>query len=120
MAEMGNLGGTQRENDVDRVAEEVASRLRARGVEVQRRDTPADLAMLLDAVEEYELAVEAKGGDLMTAEPPEGGGEGGGAGGGETTEATDFVLPKRSAEEPAGRYVDRLADATRSLRERGD
>jgi hypothetical protein len=110
MAEMGDVGGIRREDDVDRVAEEVASRLRSRGVEVQRRDTPTDLAMLLDAVEEFELAVEAKGGDLMTAEPPEGG----------STEPTDFVLPKRTSEEPAGTYVERLSEATRNLRERAD
>jgi len=57
-----------------------------------------------EAVERFELAVEARGGDLMVDEGP----------GGETTVPDDphFGLPRRETDEPVDHYVERLMIAT--------
>jgi hypothetical protein len=52
-------------SEIRDVAAEVADRLRRRGVLVRNDDTPEDLADLLSAVERFEAAVEARGGDLF-------------------------------------------------------
>jgi len=44
---------------------EVAARLRTRGITVTGAERPEELADLLSAVERFEAAVEAHGGDLM-------------------------------------------------------
>src|SRR2546428_6398027 len=44
---------------------EVAARLRSRGMALTGAEDPGDLADLLSAVERFEAAVEAHGGDLM-------------------------------------------------------
>src|SRR2546425_3549715 len=44
---------------------EVSARLRSRGIAVTGAEGPEDLADLLSAVERFEAAVEAHGGDLM-------------------------------------------------------
>src|SRR2546429_954978 len=46
-------------------AAEVSARLRSRGVAVTGGESPEDLVDLLAAVERFEAAVEAHGGDLM-------------------------------------------------------
>src|SRR5467141_1077940 len=55
----------KREAEEDRAATEVADRLRQRGVAVTGAERSDDLADLLSAVERFEKAVEAHGGDLM-------------------------------------------------------
>ena len=96
--------------DVARVSAELVNRLRTRGIDAFDADTPDDLAMLVDAVDEFETAVEARGGDLMVDEPPRG-----------TTGAQpddrDFLLPARAADESASRYRERLRQATAAVRE---
>ena len=84
--------GPQRD-EVRRVMLETADRLRQRGVLLTGRESDDELVSLLDAVEEYELAVEQRGGDLMMDEPPEG----------ETAEPDDvhFALPRRGERESA-------------------
>ena len=52
-----------------RIAAEVASRLRRRGVQLTGAESAMDLADLEEAVEEFERAVERSGGDLMVDEP---------------------------------------------------
>src|SRR5260221_8828098 len=52
-----------------RVTDEIIGRLHALGVEASQRDTPEQLARLLDAVEQFERTVERRGGDLMVDEP---------------------------------------------------
>jgi len=47
------------------VAAEIGERLRSRGVALTGAERPDDLADLLSAVERFEKAVEAHGGDLM-------------------------------------------------------
>src|ERR1051326_136230 len=86
------------------VAAEVADRLQRRGIDVTSTERSDDLADLLSAVERFEAAVEAHGGDLMgedlkSAQPDD----------------AHFVLPKRSRKESIRGYINRVAPATASL-----
>src|SRR5207237_8628434 len=54
-----------RAEEQDAAVAEVAGRLRQRGIAVTGAEDSDDLANLLEAVERFELAVEAHGGDLM-------------------------------------------------------
>jgi hypothetical protein len=93
-----------------RVREQIAERLRSRGIEVSSSDSSDDLGSLLEAVEAFESAVEARGGDLMVDEPPEG----------ETAEPDnpDFVVPERTGKEAAPGYIARINAAAAALRQR--
>ena len=87
------------------VAAEVADRLQRRGIDVTTTERPGDLADLLSAVERFEAAVEAHGGDLMvddlkSAQPDD----------------SHFVLPRRSRNEAIRGYITRIDVATLSLR----
>jgi hypothetical protein len=87
------------------VVAEVTDRLRHRGIVVGPTDGPADLADLLSAVEEFELAVEAHGGDLMVDDL-------------KSTRPDDrhFVLPGRAHAESIRAYIGRISAATNGLR----
>ncbi len=82
------------------VAAEVADRLRRRGIPVDGDERPEDLADLLAAVERFEAAVEARGGDLMVDDL-------------NSTEPDDphFVLPPRFPDEPMPDYLARVESA---------
>ena len=87
------------------VAAEVADRLRRRGIAVTGAERSDDLADLLSAVERFEKAVEAHGGDLMvddlkSAQPDD----------------RHFVLPRREHGESIAAYVVRIDEATAGLR----
>lgn len=86
--------------DVERVSQEVVNRLEGLGVWLSGAERPEDLARILETVERFEEAVEARGGDLMVDEGPDG----------QTTEPDDvhFVLPHRRADESVDRYLDRV------------
>jgi hypothetical protein len=103
----------ERENevtgDVRRAAEEVASRLESRGIEVRATDSPDDLVNILEAVEDFEGAVEAAGGDLMMDEPPPGARP--------QPDDVRYAMPLRGHGEPVQLYLDRLARATEIVRE---
>jgi hypothetical protein len=96
-----------------RVSDEIADRLRARGVDVTRDDSNEELVQLLEAVEQFEQTVERSGGDLMVDEAIAG------------VSATDpddraFVLPSRHPQESVGAYLERIAEARdRAARRRG-
>lgn len=87
-------------DDIARNVALVVSRLRQRGVEVNVNEDPEELALLLESVERFEMAVEARGGDLMVDEPPVGG----------EPEPDDpaFLLPAREPEETLPVYRSRL------------
>ena len=89
----------------DAVVAEVAARLRRRGVVVTGAEPPDDLANLLTAVERFEAAVEAHGGDLMVDDL-------------KSREPDDrhFVLPRRQHREAVRAYVVRIDEATATLR----
>jgi hypothetical protein len=94
--------------DLTRVTQEIAGRLRARGVTVSDLDSPDDLVRLLEGVEAFERAVESHGGDLMVDEPPA-----------RSTGQPDdvhFLLPKRADDETVAQFTERLWAATAGVR----
>jgi len=95
----------KREADEDRAAAEVADRLRQRGVPVTGAERSDDLADLLSAVERFEKAVEAHGGDLMVDDlkSPQ-------------PDDRHFVLPRREHAESIRSYIIRIDGATEGLR----
>jgi hypothetical protein len=87
-----------------RVREEVVARLESRGVRTSPADTSEELAELLEAVEEFEEAVERAGGDLMVDEPVPG----------QRAPQPDdigFVLPSREKNESAAAFLRRIEQA---------
>ena len=94
--------------EIQRVMLETADRLRQRGVALTGRESNDELVSLLDAVEEYELAVERRGGDLMVDEAPEG----------KTPQPDDvhFALPRRGERESAADYLMRIKERTDLIR----
>ena len=86
-------------------AAEVTDRLRRRGISVTKSEKPEDLVDLLSAVERFEEAVEAHGGDLMvddlkSAQPDD----------------SHFVVPRRGHTETVRTYIARIDAATAGLR----
>ena len=86
-------------------AAEIAARLRQRGVRLTGAERAEELADLDSAVERFEAAVEAHGGDLMvddlrSAQPDD----------------AHFVLPQRTPAEAIGPYIVRIDEATYRLR----
>ena len=103
-----SMSRDDREQDRDRVAQEMAGRLATRGVEVRAADSRDDVTAIADAVELFEEQVFALGGDLMVDEPP--------AGREGTPDDARFRLPLRRADESAADYVRRLDQQSRELR----
>lgn len=101
----------ERELDPHRVEEqqsaraEAATRLRERGIPVHTRDSDDDIADVLEAIERFEDAVVALGGDLMVNRI-----------GASEPQNPAFVPPSRERDEPARQYRDRLLAAAASLR----
>ena len=97
-------------NDERRHAEdEIAGRLRDRGVRLTGRESGDELADLLDAVERFETAVENHGGDLMVDEPV-------GAGSPIAPDNETFVLPRRQDGEPVTEFIGRISVAIDRVR----
>lgn len=86
-------------------AAEVTARLRSRGITVTGSEDPEDLANLLSAVERFEGAVEAHGGDLMVDDLKS-----------SRPDDTHFVVPQRTRGEAVRAYVSRIDQATAALR----
>jgi post-segregation antitoxin (ccd killing protein) len=86
------------------VRDELADRLRRRGVNISSHDSDEQLVNLLEAVERFEAAVEARGGDLMMDEP---------TGDSPPSEPDDraFVLPKRVGGDSVASFIERIAEA---------
>lgn len=94
--------------ELDRVGEQVSERLRRRGVFVHARDSTEDLATVFEAIEQFEAAVESRGGDLMMDEPP--------AGHSAQPDNPDFALPERNTNETALAFASRVESITAKLR----
>jgi hypothetical protein len=93
-----------RREEREGVAIELSGRLAQKGVEVGSDEDPAQLADLLSAVEEFERAVEAAGGDLYVDSP--------------TSKEPDnrrFVLQQRRADEPIAAYTQRIIAAAKAV-----
>jgi hypothetical protein len=90
----------------DAAAAEARGRLRSRGVTLTGAERPEELGDLLDAVERFEAAVEAHGGDLMVDDL-------------KSVQPDDahFVLPRRSKSEAIRPYIGRIVEATARLRD---
>ena len=104
--EFQNVLDPHRREERDRVTAEVAARLRRRGVLLTDSESSEQLVELLDAVERFERAVVASGGDLMVDS-------------GDAPEQPDdpaFVLPHRRPDESVASYIDRVDAATKALR----
>ncbi|MCU0635585.1 MAG: hypothetical protein MUE41_11990 [Gemmatimonadaceae bacterium] len=102
-----------RDEEQAHAAELIAARLERAGVMLDGSETGDDLADLLDAVEQFEAAVEGAGGDLMVDEPTRG-----------RRRATEpdnaaFMLPERSTGEAPREYLARIGRATIGLRTMG-
>ena len=93
----------QDQNQEERAAAaEVSARLRSRGVAVTGGESPEDLVDLLSAVERFEAAVEAHGGDLMVDDLKS-----------SRPDDSHFVMPRRVPREPVRAYIGRI-DAARA------
>lgn len=86
------------------VAADVATRLRNRGIDVDGEENTGDLADLLSAVERFEAAVQAHGGDLMVDDLKS-----------SRPDDRHFVLPHRREGEAIRSYVQRIDHATGQL-----
>lgn len=94
-------------DEMQRIREQLAARLLNRGVRVHTQDTADALGTLTEAVEGFEAAVEARGGDLMMDEPP--------AGQPGEPDNPAFVLPTRASNESAHGYASRIDALTAKL-----
>jgi hypothetical protein len=94
-----------RDEERSAAAAEIADRLRQRGVTLTGAERAEELADLISAVERFEAAVEAHGGDLMVDDL-------------RSTKPDDphFVLPRRTPGEAIPTYIARVAEATAHLR----
>lgn len=95
-----------RDEEREAAAVELSGRLAQKGVDIDSDEDPGELADLLSAVEDFEGAVSAAGGDLMnnsltSIDPPN----------------PEFVLPARHADEPVSRYRDRIIAAAEAIRD---
>jgi hypothetical protein len=86
------------------VALEGVARLRSRGIVLTGRETNDELAALLTAVERFEVAVEAHGGDLMVDDLKS-----------SRPDDVHFVLPRRGLQEGMRVYIARINEATTRL-----
>ncbi len=93
-----------RADDRARVATEIQGALRQRGIAIRDEETGEDLVELLEAVERFERARSALGGDSMINTP-----------GTSKPERKDFVLPQRRDDESLGQYVERVERAAEEL-----
>ena len=85
-------------------ATEISGRLHQKGIDLSTDEDPALLADLLTAVEKFEAAVEARGGDLMINSPDS-----------TDPQNPDFVVPPRKADEELEGYIRRINDAADNL-----
>jgi hypothetical protein len=93
-----------RDADVRRAAETIVGQLHQKGVEVTVDEDSDELASLLSAVERFESAVEARGGDSMLNTPSS-----------RRPENRAFVVPRRNADESVAAYIERVNAAAAAL-----
>ena len=91
----------------ERVGQDIAARLSERGVDVTGDESSEELVSLLETLERFERAVQAKGGDLMVDEGP--------SAARLQPDDRQFVIPTRTADESVSRYIARIEEATRGV-----
>lgn len=95
------------QSDVRRVTGQLTGRLSALGIDLDGDESPEQLVRLSEAIERFENAVEAAGGDLMVDEPPRGQKA--------QPDGPNFALPRRNADESIDMYIGQLEEAARTL-----
>src|SRR5688572_27919246 len=97
----------ERQGERERVGIDLAARVSDRGVKCTGRLSSEDLVALLETVERFERAVQAKGGDLMVDEGPRDA----------ELQPDDpaFVIPRRTDDESVSRYIRRIEEATAAI-----
>jgi hypothetical protein len=93
-----------RSEEQERARERAAEVLERRGVLLLGDETDDDLADMWSAVDRFEAAVEARGGDTMTNSPASA-----------QPDNPAFVLPERRVREPARSYTRRILEAATAL-----
>ena len=95
--------------ELQRATSGIIGQLEQRTIVVRESDQPAELGDLLAAVERFEQAVAARGGDSMTNTP-------------ESTrpENVAYVIPARSDDESARAYIRRIDEAAARIFARAD
>ena len=93
-----------RREERDATALENAGRIRQRGVLLTGRETSGQLDDLMTAIERFEAAVEARGGDLFVNTPFS-----------ERPEKPEFVVPQRIPGEDPEAYAARINAAAEQL-----
>jgi len=93
-----------RREERDLAALEIAGRLRQKEVLLNGRESSAQLDDLLTAVDRFEAAVIARGGDLLVNSPNS-----------HPPEDPDFVVPQRVPGEDAEAYSARINEAAERL-----
>ncbi len=98
----------ERSGDIDRVSREMRGRLEALGIRLDGRESGDELVRLEEAVEQFEAAVESRGGDLMVDEGVRG----------KVIQPDDqhFALPLRREHETVSEFLERLARAADAVR----
>ncbi|HEY9013726.1 MAG TPA: hypothetical protein VIM84_01530 [Gemmatimonadales bacterium] len=104
MDEIDEALNPHRGEELSRAREHTSDVLARRGVLLTGSETDEELADLWSAVERFELAVEARGGDTFTNSPTSA-----------EPENPDFVLPERKPREPARDYGRRVLEAAARL-----
>ena len=99
-----------RETDVGRVSEQIIGRLSALGIDLDGDEDSETITRLADAIERFEDAVEAAGGDLMVDEPPRGQRA--------QPDGPNFALPQRAADESIEMYIGQLEQAAQAIEAR--
>jgi hypothetical protein len=104
-AELDAALNPDRDEQQARAREHNLDVLGQRGVRLFGDESDDELADLWSAVDRFESAVEARGGDTFTNAP-------------DSSEPDNpaFVLPERKAREPVAAYVRRIHEATERLR----
>ena len=91
----------------ERIGVDIAARLSDRGVTLTGDESSEELVTLLETVERFERAVQARGGDLMVDEGP--------ADAKLQPDDVRFVLPRRADDESVRRYVRRIEEAAGAI-----
>ena len=98
---------TNAQSEIERVGRQIAARISTAGVQLTGSETIDELADLQDAIERFESAVIAQGGDLMVDETPRRGKS--------QPDDPDFALPPRPDDESVADYLLRLSRATEKV-----
>ena len=93
-----------RRQERDAASLEIAGRIRQKGVLLSGRETSSQLDDIMTAIDRFEGAVIARGGDLFVNTPFS-----------DQPESPAFVLPRRLPSEDAETYASRINEAAQRL-----